>query len=186
MAIMSESVPLPAHLWHSVGAVFLHSDGSRVETPAEGHQPPAGDTSLHTAMSYSLSDDPSTCSFGIFAYYLDAVQACACTTADTTIPKTASLKLRVPPWSTAPAAEEFMVTLLHLTDMCQDMSAEVSIDGFVGILGYLHACVLPTVPQVRHETEHMMLHRSEIGVKGRVRHCPNFNVQQHKEIVLDA
>lgn len=175
-AVMSESVPLPIQLWHSVGAVFLHSDKPRVETMVHTNIP-SGDTSLHTAMSCSLSDDPSTCSFGILAYYLDAVQACACNTADTQHPVTGSVKLRTPSWSTAPAAEELMLTLLHLTDMCKDMSANVSIEGFVGIVGYLHACVLPIVPQVRHqEVDHMMLHCSEIGVKGRVRYSPNFNV----------
>jgi hypothetical protein len=175
MVRMSDSAPLPTHLWQNVLSVFEQNNAQGDQRIAVA----ASATTLQAATTL-CTDDASTCSFGLLGSYLDALRTCACS-GGTEMPSIGGIRLRTPSDSTAPDAEEMLQCLLHLVDLHPDYThgrTHMSIEDFGAAVSFLHARVFPIVPQVLHKEENVMhMHMHEGAIKARVEMSPYFNPQ---------
>jgi hypothetical protein len=177
---MSDAAGLPIHLWQSVLRVFSQSN----DTTSLGQggtgiaKNTINETTLEAATGMCMRD-ACTCSFGILSAYLDAIRACACHENSGEI--SGEIPLRTPSNSSAPNAEEMVHCLLWLADLHPDdpYTTHLSISEFCDIISFLHARVLPIVPQVHHLADklssQMAVHTHENAIKKRVEDCPYFN-----------
>ena len=181
MVRMSGAAALPVHLWQNVLPVFTQSDDISLGQGCNGIN---GNTITETTLKATMelcTRDASTCSFGLIGSYVDAVRTCACRGQDAGMPTSGEIPLRTPSDTTAPDAEEMFHCLLQLVDIHPDdpHRSHLSIDDFCGIVSFLHARVLPLVPQVLHSQSVMGsvmgVHMNERAITARVERCPYFN-----------